>query len=194
MPSEGRWVMNRKLVTQFVFAFATACLIAPQANAAQPTGHYGQTTGNCDCNCDSEVSCFYKHWRCMYGQMVNDGTGGTFRLYGYPKPPCCCRQPCGYPYWGMGNACFPECYGFHGCHHRCPPSRAYPTNSFGSRLPSRINGAVMAWCAAPPVSCSGAESDCQIVQAKHRTVQTKTSTLPRSLKLASSPSPIRLTR
>lgn len=208
--------MNLNLFALTAFLTITISVAAANnLNAGQPTGSYGlssvygqsesnsqpnvysqpniRSQRNCDCdpNCNCEVSCCYKLWRCMYGQMVNDGTGNTFRLYGYPKPPCCCKQPCGYPTWGMGNSCFPEC---HGHPHRCRHDYGYPNHGFGALLPTRCNGSAVAWCAMPQKSCSAEGSDNNIVQATHRTAQPKPKLLPRGLKLASSPTPIRLER
>lgn len=55
-----------------------------------------------DCDCP-RCRCASK-WSCLWGKMVSNGYGGTFRIYGYPPPPCCSACP-RYPAWGMGCAC-----------------------------------------------------------------------------------------
>ncbi|HEY0982942.1 hypothetical protein [Schlesneria sp. T3-172] len=85
-------------------------LLASQASVlhAQPHGS--------DCNCHKQKKCS-QIWSCLWGRMVSDGTGGSFRQYGYPRHTCCGNQPHGYPIWGMGGTCL------HGCRHHdnCPP-------------------------------------------------------------------------
>ena len=53
---------------------------------------------NCQ-HCQSEYCGGGRFMRCLYGEMVSDGNGGTYRRYGYPRFGCrdeqCC-QPTSY--------------------------------------------------------------------------------------------------
>ena len=85
-------------------------MLALQSPSAEAQPH------DCDCNCPKQKKCS-QIWRCLYGRMVSDGTGGSFRLYGYPRPTCCGNQPHGYPVWGMGHSCLNGCRNGDNCPH-----------------------------------------------------------------------------
>jgi hypothetical protein len=72
-----------------------------RAGEIQTIGNYGQSSSECN----NHKGCCHRLWRCLYGQMASDGTGGTLRIYGYPRPRCCGCQPCEYPLWSTGGVC-----------------------------------------------------------------------------------------
>lgn len=160
-----------------------------QSKYSSPNGNFGQSVDDCDCQQSSRCGSV---WRCIWGQMVSDGTGGKLRIYGYPTPACCGRQPCGYPIRGTGGVCFPHCPPT--WHRRCRqrPYDVYQTSMSAPFFSSRSNGDVAAWCiGSPAASCSG-QSDWEVTPASMRNAQRSVTTLPAGLKLASKPTPIKI--
>lgn len=151
-----------------------------------------QSFGNpCPPACDCDRQCgVAKAWNCLYGRMVSDGFGGSFRLYGYPTPPCCCRPPCCYPVWGTDGACP------YGCPHPgirpCPHRRNYGYHASSSRrsLSSPGSGIMAACCTSIPMPCCTGQPVWCAVEPAYPIADPKPVALPATLMLASTPTPI----
>ena len=151
--AEGRRGMDRKLFCLAGILFVVCGLVlSSPVNGAQKFGNNCQS--DCDCygqtdGCDKpKHGCCRELWRCLYGTMVSDGIGGSFRVYGYPRQRYCGSTSCGYPYFVSGCK-YP--YGYPQSSLKdCPtyPTRSYiiapspvPSvpSSASAGLPTRIN-------------------------------------------------------
>lgn len=140
-----------------------------------------------DCGCEDE-GCCSRIWRCLWGQMACDGTGGRLRIYGYPYPTCCTRC-CSYPVYGMGYE----------CHLNSAPVQTYycPQPAYGyqsKNVRDKASTATAACFTAAPLPCCSVQPGAEIVRAVSKRSQSKVVTIPTSLKLASKPVPLGKTK
>lgn len=172
---------TRLSLVSVVFSVLAFGVITSAANAQYPVP--SPQWGN-DCCC--EESCCSKMWRCLWGQMACDGTGGRLRIYGYPNPTCCTRC-CPYPVYGMGYE----------CHLNSPPCQTYycpqPVYGYQSKntKAKKANSASVAACfTATPLPCCSGQPGAEIVRAVSKRTQTSSVIVPTSLKLAAKPVPL----